>query len=178
MSRIGKLPIKIPQGVKVSINGDTLEVTGPKGTVTQQINKATTVKIDNDVIHVERKDNSKRVKAIHGLMRALINNMVEGVTKGFVKKLEIQGVGYRANMKGKNVELLVGYSHPVLVEPEAGIEFKLESPQKIAIYGIDKQRVGAVAAYIKSIRKPEPYKGKGIRYEGEHITLKAGKTAK
>jgi large subunit ribosomal protein L6 len=178
MSRIGKMPIKIPEGVKVSISNGTIEVTGPKGVLVENINKATSVKIENSVIYVERKENSRRAKAFHGLMRALINNMIEGVTKGFVKKLEIVGVGYRANMKGKNLELIVGLSHPVIITPEKDIEFKLESPQKIAIYGMDKQKVGAAAAYIKAIRKPDPYKGKGIRYEGEHISLKAGKAVK
>jgi large subunit ribosomal protein L6 len=178
MSRIGRMPIKITEEVKVKITDDIIEVSGPKGTMSQRINKSTIVKVENDLIHVERKDNSKRVRALHGLMRALINNMVEGVTKGFVKKLDIQGVGYRATLKGNNLELIVGYSHPVVISPEDGIEFKLESPQKLAIHGIDKQKVGAVASNIKAIRKPEPYKGKGIRYEGEHISLKAGKTAK
>jgi large subunit ribosomal protein L6 len=178
MSRIGKMPIKIPDGVKVNINNDTIEVIGPKGALVENINKATSVNIENDLIYVERKDNSRRVKAFHGLMRALINNMIEGVTKGFVKKLEIVGVGYRANMKGKNLELIVGLSHPVLIVPEKDVEFKLETPQKIAIYGVDKQKVGAAAAYIKAIRKPDPYKGKGIRYEGEHISLKSGKAVK
>ena len=178
MSRIGRMPIKITEEVKVKITDDIIEVSGPKGTMSQRINKSTIVKVENDLIHVERKDNSKRVRALHGLMRALINNMVEGVTKGFVKKLDIQGVGYRATLKGNNLELIVGYSHPVVIFPEDGIEFKLESPQKLAIHGIDKQKVGAVASNIKAIRKPEPYKGKGIRYEGEHISLKAGKTAK
>jgi large subunit ribosomal protein L6 len=178
MSRIGKMPVKIPAGVKVKIEKDIIEITGSKGSIIQNINKATNVKVEEDLIIVDRKDNSKRVRALHGLMRALINNMIEGVTKGFVKKLDIQGVGYRASMKGKNLELIVGFSHPVLITPDVGIEFKLESPQKIAIYGVNKQKVGAMAAYIKAIRKPEPYKGKGIRYEGEHISLKAGKTAK
>lgn len=178
MSRIGKMPIKIPEGVKIKITDDVIEVSGPKGNLSQKINKSTIVKIENDLINIERKDNSKRVRALHGLMRALINNMIEGVTNGFIKKLDIQGVGYRASLKGKNLELIVGYSHPVVILPEDGIEFRLESPQKIAIHGIDRQKVGAVASYIKAIRKPEPYKGKGIRYEGEHISLKAGKTAK
>lgn len=178
MSRIGKLPVKIPDGVKVKIEEGFIEVTGPKGSIVESIKEGTNIKLENDLIIVERKGNSRKVKAFHGLMRALINNMIEGVTKGFVKKLDIQGVGYRANMKGKNLELIVGFSHPVLIAPEEGIEFKLESPQKIAIYGINKQKVGLVAAYIKAIRKPEPYKGKGIRYEGENISLKAGKTAK
>jgi large subunit ribosomal protein L6 len=178
MSRIGKMPVKIPAGVKVKIEKDIIEITGSKGSIIQNINKATNVKVEEDLIIVDRKDNSKRVRALHGLMRALINNMIEGVTKGFVKKLDIQGVGYRASMKGKNLELIVGFSHPVLITTDVGIEFKLESPQKIAIYGVNKQKVGAMAAYIKAIRKPEPYKGKGIRYEGEHISLKAGKTAK
>jgi len=178
MSRIGKMPIKIPDGVKVNISNNTIEITGPKGTLVERINNATTVNIENGFIYVIRKDDSKRSKAFHGLTRALINNMVEGVTKGFVKKLEIQGVGYRANMKGNNLELVLGLSHPVIIAPEKDIEFKLESPQKIAIYGVDKQKVGAVAAYIKAIRKPDPYKGKGIRYEGEHISLKAGKAVK
>ena len=178
MSRIGKMPVKVPNGVKVKIEKDLIEITGPRGSIIQSINKATNVKLENDLIIVERKDNSKKVKAFHGLMRALINNMIEGVTKGFVKKLDILGVGYRASIKDKNLELIVGFSHPVLITPEDGIEFKLESPQKISIYGVNKQKVGAMAAYIKAIRKPEPYKGKGIRYEGEHISLKAGKTAK
>ena len=177
MSRIGKLPIKIEDGVKVEFKDRTVTVSGKLGTLSQKIeNNAIDVEIKDGVIHVLCADNSgKAAHAAHGLYRALIHNMVEGVTKGFSKSLEIQGVGYRAAKQGNNINFTLGFSHPVVKEPPAGITFDVPAPNKIVVSGADKEKVGAVAAEIRNLRPPEPYKGKGIRYEGEHVRRKVGK---
>lgn len=178
MSRIGKRPIDIPAGVKVELANSVLTVEGPKGKLEQDIHPNAVVEVDGNVISVNRKDESQLSRSVHGLVRTLISNMIEGVTKGYEKKLEIVGVGYRAALKGADLEMALGFSHPVVVNPPAGIEFAVESPTKISVKGIDKQAVGQVAADIRKIRGPEPYKGKGIRYAGERILRKAGKTGK
>lgn len=178
MSRIGKKPIDIPSGVTVVLDKNTISVQGPKGKLEQDLHYKAVVSIDGNVVNVDRKDDTKLSRSIHGLTRSLIHNMVEGVTNGYVKKLEIVGVGYRVAQKGHDLDFSLGFSHPVVVAPPAGIEFVAESQTKIAVKGIDKQLVGQVAADIRMLRAPEPYKGKGIRYEGEHIIRKAGKTGK
>ncbi|GIV34173.1 MAG: 50S ribosomal protein L6 [Chitinophagales bacterium] len=182
MSRIGKLPIKIPQGVEVKVEaGNRVVVKGPKGELSEKIHPDITVKIENGSIIVQRPTDQKRHKAMHGLYRSLINNMIIGVSKGYEKKLELVGVGYRAAAKGQNLELSVGYSHPVVVQLPK--EIKVSATQEkgqnplVTLQSIDKQLLGEVAAKIRSIRPPEPYKGKGIKYEGEYIRRKAGKTA-
>ncbi|MGA1846811.1 50S ribosomal protein L6 [Deferribacter abyssi] len=178
MSRIGKKPISIPKGVVVKVENNKIIVEGPKGKLERDLHPKINVELTDKEIIVKRHDDSKESRAFHGLYRSLINNMVEGVSKGFEKRLEIVGIGYRATLKGKALDLSLGFSHPVVVEPPEGIEFVVENQQKIVVKGIDKQLVGQVAANIRKIRKPEPYKGKGIRYEGEHILRKAGKSAK
>lgn len=175
MSRIGKRPIPIPQGVEVKIDGALVEVRGPKGTLSHEVPPEIEVGVSDGQIWVRRKDESRRAKALHGLNRTLIANMVEGVTKGFEKKLEIVGVGYRAALEGKALKLTLGYSHPVIYPTPEGIEISVDNPTSITVRGIDKQRVGQVAAEIRALRPPEPYKGKGIRYAGEEIRRKAGK---
>jgi len=178
MSRIGKLPVVIPAGVKISLNGNEMVVTGPKGTLTQQLHERMTIAVETDQINVSRPSDSKQDSALHGLTRALINNMVVGVTVGFKKDLEINGVGYRAEISGKVLTLSLGYSHPVVYELPEGISVEIEKQTKLSVMGIDKQLVGSAAAKIRSYRKPEPYKGKGIKYADEHILRKAGKTGK
>ncbi len=178
MSRIGKLPIAIPAGVKVDMKGATVSVEGPKGKLSQDIHYKAVVKIEENEITVTRADESKLSRSIHGLTRTLINNMIEGVTKGYEKSLEIVGVGYRVTQKGSNLDFALGFSHPVEFLPPAGIELVAETQQKIVVKGIDKQLVGQVAANIRELRPPEPYKGKGVRYSGEYILRKAGKTGK
>lgn len=178
MSRIGKKPITVPGSVKVQINGNVVNVEGPKGKLSQTVPAILTVKLDNGVLNIERKDESQESSALSGLMRTLIDNMVTGVTAGFTKTLDIVGVGYRVAMKGNSLDFNLGRSHPVVVEPPAGIEFAVEGQQKIHVKGIDKQLVGQIAANIRMLRKPEPYKGKGIRYAGERVIMKAGKTGK
>jgi large subunit ribosomal protein L6 len=178
MSRIGKLPITVPSGVDVTIEGRTVTVKGPKGTLTHTVIEPITVSVNDGVVQVERPDDERKTKAYHGLSRTLVNNLVEGVTKGYEKKLEIVGVGYRVALKGQNLEFALGFSHPVVVEPAAGITFAVESPTKFSVSGIDKQLVGETAANIRKIRKPEPYKGKGVRYAGENVRRKVGKTGK
>jgi large subunit ribosomal protein L6 len=178
MSRIGKLPVVIPAGVKISLNGNEMVVTGPKGTLTQQLHERMTIAVETDQISVSRPSDSKQDSALHGLTRALINNMVVGVTVGFKKDLEINGVGYRAEISGKVLTLSLGYSHPVVYELPEGISVEIEKQTKLSVMGIDKQLVGSAAAKIRSYRKPEPYKGKGIKYADEHILRKAGKTGK
>ncbi|MEO1062909.1 MAG: 50S ribosomal protein L6 [Actinomycetota bacterium] len=179
MSRIGKSPIDIPSGVDISVSDQTVTVKGPKGQLTQELPQGITASIDDGVLTVSRPDDERQNRALHGLSRSLIANMVTGVTEGFVKSLEIQGVGYRAQAKGKNaIELALGFSHPVKVEAPDGIEFDVPEPTRINVVGIDKQLVGQVAADIRDWRKPEPYKGKGIRYVGERVMRKAGKAAK
>lgn len=175
MSRIGKMPITVPAGVTVTIEDNHVTVKGPKGELTRQINKNMKLTMDNGVITVERPDDEKESRSLHGLSRTLINNMIIGVTQGFSKTLEINGVGYRAAKQGQNINFTLGFSHPVVKEPPAGITFEVPAPNKIVVGGADKEVVGAVAADIRTLRPPEPYKGKGIRYEGEHVRRKIGK---
>lgn len=177
MSRVGKQPVPIPSGVKCQLAGRHLKVTGPKGTLERDFDPAMTITIKGDEIMVTRPSDNAEHRAKHGLTRALVNNMVTGVTQGYEKTLQIQGVGYRASLQGKSLNLALGFSHPVLIEPPEGIEFKVEGNQTIRVSGIDKQLVGQVAANVRAWRKPEPYKGKGIRYEGEYVRRKAGKAA-
>jgi large subunit ribosomal protein L6 len=177
MSRIGRAPITVPSGVDVTINGGNVVVKGPKGELSMDIHPSMKISLDEGVMTVVRPDDSGPNRSLHGLTRTLVSNMVTGVTTGFEKKLEIQGVGYRASKKGSDLEILVGYSHPVVVPPPENIEFEVPVPTQIVVRGIDKQRVGQVAAEIRAIRKPEPYKGKGIRYEGEVVRRKVGKRA-
>jgi len=179
MSRIGKAPITVPSGVEVEIQGRQVAVKGPKGELDIEVPVDITVRQDGEEILVERSDDERRNRALHGLTRSLVNNMVLGVSEGFSKELEIVGVGYRAAAKGSNaLELQLGFSHPVNVEAPDGITFDVPEPTRIIVSGIDKQVVGQVAADIRSYRKPEPYKGKGVRYLGEHVARKAGKAAK
>ena len=179
MSRIGKLPVTVPSGVDVSIDGRTVTVKGPKGTLSHTVIEPITVERGDDgAILVKRPDDERRNRAFHGLTRSLVNNLIVGVTSGYEKKLEIVGVGYRVALKGSNLEFALGFSHPVVVEPPAGITFAVETPTRFSVSGIDKQLVGETAANIRKIRKPEPYKGKGVRYAGEVVQRKAGKAAK
>jgi large subunit ribosomal protein L6 len=179
MSRIGKAPIPIPSGVDVTVDDRHVTVKGPKGTLDRDIPGAITVRRDDAQLVVERPDDERNNRALHGLTRSLVNNMVIGVTEGFTKELEIVGVGYRATAQGPNrLELALGFSHPVAVEAPPGIEFEVPTPTRVAIKGIDKELVGQVAANIRKIRKPEPYKGKGVRYAGEYVARKAGKAGK
>lgn len=175
MSRIGRKPIPLPQGVEVSIEGNRVAVKGPLGTLEREFPDGVTIEKQEGVLVVHRRSDEPRDKALHGLSRTLLNNMVIGVTQGFSKALEIVGVGYRAAKQGRKLTLTVGYSHPVEIEPPPGIEIEVPAPTKIVVKGTDKEKVGQVAAFIRSVRKPEPYKGKGIRYEGEVIRRKAGK---
>ena len=179
MSRIGKTPIEIKSGVEVVVNADSVEIKGPKGTLAQSIPEGIEVQKEEETIIVKRDNDLRETKALHGLVRSLLNNMVHGVTEGYQKQLELVGVGYRAQSKGKNaLELQLGFSHPVKYSAPDGITLEVPSQTEINISGIDKQVVGQVAADIRALKKPEPYKGKGIRYVGEHIIRKAGKTAK
>jgi large subunit ribosomal protein L6 len=178
VSRIGKQPIEVPSGVEVDVDGSRVTVKGPRGTLEQTFHREVRIVLDDGVVRVERPSDDGFHRALHGLTRTLIANMVEGVTKGYEKRLEIVGVGYRAALKGSDLELAVGYSHPVAFPSPEGIEFEVPAPTRIVIRGNDKQLVGEVAANIRKVRKPEPYKGKGIRYEGEHVRKKAGKAAK
>ena len=177
MSRIGKMPIAIPSGVDVQIDGSTITVKGPKGELSQEISELMEVSIEDGVLTVSRPNDEKEARSLHGLTRTLINNMVVGVTEGYSKKLELVGVGYRAALKGSDLEIALGYSHPVVVKAVEGITFECPSQTEIVVKGIDKQKVGQVTADIRRWRPPEPYKGKGIRYEGEHIRRKLGKAA-
>jgi large subunit ribosomal protein L6 len=178
VSRIGKQPIPVPSGVEVKIDGSKVTIKGPKGELTQEFSDVVTIELEDGNIVVTRPDDSRDARSLHGLTRTLVANMVTGVSEGFFKNLEIVGVGYRATLKGKDLELALGFSHPVLIQPEAGIEFEVPQPTRITVRGIDKQRVGQVAAEIRAWRKPEPYKGKGVRYEGEYVRRKLGKAAK
>ena len=179
MSRIGKTPIEITSDVEVVVTADSVEVKGPKGTLEQSIPEGIEVQKEDETIIVKRDNDLRETKALHGLVRSLINNMVQGVTEGYQKQLELVGVGYRAQSKGSNaLELQLGFSHPVKYSAPEGITLEVPSQTEINISGIDKQVVGQVAADIRALKKPEPYKGKGIRYVGEHIIRKAGKTAK
>jgi large subunit ribosomal protein L6 len=177
MSRIGKTPIQVPAGVSVSVLPGRVMVNGPLGELTQQIPPRISVEQKDSELVVARPTERGDDRALHGLTRTLVANMVEGVTKGFEKRLEIQGVGYRAAMKGESLELSVGYSHTVTVEPRKGVSFEVPAPTQIVVRGIDKQAVGQLAAEIRKVRPPEPYKGKGIRYEGEFVRRKVGKRA-
>ncbi|MGH3358040.1 MAG: 50S ribosomal protein L6 [Nocardioidaceae bacterium] len=179
MSRIGKLPVNVPAGVDVTIDGQAVAVKGPKGSLSHTVSEPITVKMGDDGVEVARPNDERESKALHGLSRTLIQNMVTGVTDGYEKKLEIVGVGYRVLAKGPAaVELNLGYSHPVNFEAPDGVTFQVESPTKFSVHGIDKQQVGEVAANIRKLRKPEPYKGKGVRYAGEHVRRKVGKAGK
>lgn len=177
MSRIGKQPVPIPDGVKIDIDGPTVKVKGPKGELVQSFDPGMDISIEDGSLIVKRPTDQQRHRALHGLTRALIANMVTGVSTGFRKVLEIVGVGYRAELIGKNLNLVVGFSHPILIAAPPGITFTVESPTRFVIEGMSKQLVGEIAAQVRGYRPPEPYKGKGIRYEGEHIRRKAGKTA-
>ncbi|HEY3088232.1 MAG TPA: 50S ribosomal protein L6 [Jatrophihabitantaceae bacterium] len=179
MSRIGKMPISVPTGVDVAIDGQRVTVKGPKGTLSHTVAEPITVKRGDDgVLQVSRPDDERESRSLHGLSRTLIANMVTGVTSGYTKTLEIVGTGYRVQARGSNLEFALGYSHPVVVEAPDGITFRIETPTRVAVEGIDKQKVGEVAANIRKLRKPDPYKGKGVRYQGEVIRRKAGKTGK
>ena len=178
MSRIGKAPITIPNGVEVSISGRTVSVKGPKGQLSREIPGDIVVRKEENTLLVERPDDGRANRALHGLSRTLVNNMVVGVTEGFSKELEIVGVGYRAESQGQNLRLALGFSHPVTVPAPAGITFEVPAQTRVIVKGIDKELVGQVAANIRSIRKPEPYKGKGVRYADERVLRKAGKTGK
>lgn len=179
MSRIGKMPIDLPKGVKVNIDGSTVVVSGSKGTLEQTFRPEMTLRVEENVLYVDRPTDNRQDRAFHGLTRALLNNMVIGVSEGFNRRLLVEGVGYRAEMDGKNLVLNVGYSHPVVIEPPDDVAFTAENRGKlITVSGIDKQVVGEICAKIRKVRPPEPYKGKGIRYEGEYVRRKAGKAGK
>ncbi len=177
MSRIGRLPIPIPDGVDVQIEPGLVRVKGPKGQLQQTVSPDLSFERDDSRLLVKRPTDRGEHRALHGLTRSLVNNMVEGVTNGFEKRLEIQGVGYRAQLKGKTLELALGFSHPVRLDAPAGIEFEVPAPTQIVVRGIDKQAVGEIAARIRKFRPPEPYKGKGVRYVGEYVARKVGKRA-
>lgn len=178
MSRIGRKPIPVPAGVDVKIDGATVTVKGPKGELSHTLAEPITVRLDDGTLYVERPDDERRSRALHGLTRTLVNNLVVGVTDGYKKSLEIHGTGYRVTAKGSDLEFALGFSHPVVVTPPAGITFSVERPTQLTVSGINKQQVGEVAANIRKIRPPEPYKGKGVRYLGETIRRKAGKAGK
>ena len=178
MSRIGKMPITVPAGVEVKIDGTTVTVKGPKGELTRTFRPFVTITQEGEEIIVSRIDDSRDAKAQHGLVRTLVANMIEGVEKGFSKNLQLIGVGYRASVKGKDLEMQLGYSHPVSVKAPEGITFECPQPTEIIVSGASKEQVGQIAADIRKWRKPEPYKGKGIRYEGEYVRRKLGKAAK
>ena len=178
MSRIGKLPIPVPAGVEVKIDGQTVEVKGPKGTLTHEVPAPIAVALEEGTVVVTRPDDERLSRSLHGLTRTLIANNITGVTTGFSKGLEIVGTGYRVTAKGNDLEFALGYSHPILVQPPVGISFTVDGNTKVTVHGISKQAVGEVAANIRKLRKPEPYKGKGVRYAGEVVRRKAGKSGK
>jgi large subunit ribosomal protein L6 len=178
MSRIGRKPINVPTGVSVSFDDTKITVKGPKGTLSRVLHKDMKVVLEENVINVERPSENKLHRSLHGTTRSVVANMVSGVTDGFTKNLDLVGVGYRANKNGEKLVLNVGYSHPVEIQPESGIEFDVPTNTRIVVKGIDKELVGATAAKIRSVREPEPYKGKGIKYEGERILRKEGKAGK
>jgi len=178
MSRIGKMPVDMPSGVDVKVDGSQVTVKGSKGELSRLFNDRVSFSVEDGVITVVREDDTRESRALHGLSRALLANMVHGVSEGFTKVLEIQGVGYRASLKGSDIELLVGFSHPVDVKAPKGITFEVPEPTRIVVSGIDKEQVGQIAADIRKVRPPEPYKGKGIRYAGEYVRRKAGKAGK
>lgn len=178
MSRIGRMPIDIPAGVTVTINGQDVSVKGPKGELSLTVAEPIEAKVEENQVVVTRPDDERNSRALHGLTRTLINNQIIGVTQGYEKKLEVVGTGYRVTSKGQGLEFALGYSHPISVNPPEGITFTVEGNDKLTVSGIDKQAVGEVAANIRKLRKPEPYKGKGVRYEGERVRRKAGKAGK
>ncbi len=178
MSRIGRLPITVPSGVDVTIDGRHVTVTGPRGTLSRALHPDITVSREDGTLVVTRPTEQKTHKQLHGLTRTLVNNMVVGVTDGYRKGLEITGVGYRATLNGRKLTLNLGYSHPIEIDPPEGISFEVENPTRLAVVGIDKELVGEIAAKVRATRKPEPYKGKGVRYAGEYIRRKAGKAGK
>ncbi len=178
MSRIGRLPVEIPAGVNVTINGREVTVAGPKGELSLEVAEPIEVKQDAGVLTVTRPNDEGKVRALHGLSRSLVANMVTGVTEGYRKTLEIVGVGYRVQARGAGVEFSLGFSHPVMVTPPDGVTLRVETPTRLVVEGIDKQQVGEVAANIRKLRKPDPYKGKGLRYQGEQIRRKVGKAGK
>jgi large subunit ribosomal protein L6 len=178
MSRIGRLPISVPSGVDVTIDGRNVTVTGPKGSLSRALHPDMTLSREDGTLIVTRPTEQKTHKQLHGLTRTLVNNMVIGVTDGYRKGLEITGVGYRAALNGRKLQLNLGYSHPIEIEPPEGIVFEVENPTRLAVVGIDKELVGQIAAKVRAMRKPEPYKGKGVRYSGEFIRRKAGKAGK
>jgi large subunit ribosomal protein L6 len=177
MSRIGRRPIEIPDGVTVEIGAGVVSVKGPKGELSQSVSPSMRIEQSNGTVTVERPSDRGEHRALHGLTRTLVANMVEGVTNGFEKRLEIQGVGYRARLQGKALEMTLGYSHPVSISPPDGIEFEVPQPTEVVVRGIDKQLVGEIAARVRKQRPPEPYKGKGVRYSGEYVRRKVGKRA-
>ncbi|HEY3502160.1 MAG TPA: 50S ribosomal protein L6 [Actinocatenispora sp.] len=178
MSRIGRKPIPVPTGVDVNIDGATVSVKGPKGELSHTLAEPITAKIEDGTLYVERPNDERRSRALHGLSRTLVNNLVVGVTDGYSKVLEIQGTGYRVQAKGSDLEFALGFSHPVVVAAPDGISFSVQKPTQLTVSGINKQLVGEVAANIRKIRPPEPYKGKGVRYQGENVRRKAGKAGK
>ena len=178
MSRVGKNPVPVPSGVEVKVSGTDVVVKGSKGELARTFNERIGFEVDNGTVTVTRPDDTRESRALHGLSRALLNNMVVGVSEGFKKELEIQGVGYRAALKGSDLELQVGFSHSVTVQAPDGITFEVPEPTRVIVSGIDKEKVGQVAANVRSVRPPEPYKGKGIRYAGEYVRRKAGKAGK
>jgi large subunit ribosomal protein L6 len=178
MSRIGKAPITVPSGVDVAVEGQQVTVKGPKGTLSHTVDEPIRVSVDDGVISVARPDDERDNRALHGLSRSLLNNLVQGVSQGYERKLEIHGVGYRVQLRGSDLEFALGFSHPVKITPPDGITFTVESPTRFSVQGIDKQLVGQVAANIRWLRRPDPYKGKGVRYAGEQIRRKVGKTGK
>jgi large subunit ribosomal protein L6 len=178
MSRIGKAPITVPSGVDITVEGRNVTVKGPKGTLSHEVDEPITVSLDDGVLSVQRPDDERESRALHGLSRSLLNNLVQGVSQGYERKLEIHGVGYRVQLRGSDLEFALGFSHPVKITPPEGITFTVESPTRFSVQGIDKQLVGQVAANIRWLRRPDPYKGKGVRYAGEQIRRKVGKTGK
>lgn len=179
MSRIGKQPVPVPNGVDVTIDGQNISVKGPKGALALAVAEPITVaRNDDGAIVVARPDDERQSRSLHGLSRTLVANLITGVTEGYTTKMEIFGVGYRVQAKGSNLEFALGFSHPVIIEPPEGITFAVESPTKFSVSGIDKQKVGQISAVIRRLRRPDPYKGKGVRYQGEQIRRKVGKTGK
>ena len=178
MSRIGLAPIAVPSGVEIKVNGQEVEVKGSKGTQTVALPEPITIAVEDSIITVSRPDDDRKNRALHGLSRSLVNNAVIGVTEGYTIKMEIFGVGYRVQQKGSDLEFSLGYSHPILIKAPEGITFAVDGATKLSVSGIDKQKVGQVAANIRRLRKDDPYKGKGIRYEGEQVRRKVGKTGK
>jgi large subunit ribosomal protein L6 len=178
MSRIGKAPITVPSGVDVAIDGQKVTVKGPKGTLSHTVDEPIEVTLDEGVLSVARPNDERENRSLHGLSRSLLNNLVQGVSQGYERKLEIHGVGYRVQLRGSDLEFALGFSHPVKITPPDGITFTVESPTRFSVQGIDKQLVGQVAANIRWLRRPDPYKGKGVRYAGEQIRRKVGKTGK